>query len=111
MIIPPKGGDNMDDLLYRWLLVYLYHFATNLKNYAQRLQVAIRRALLDYAIYIQIELLRLGNARNYLFFDSSDITEKLPDCLFNFCQTLEKGIVKISLSHPFPEVFNAIAIA
>lgn len=39
----------MDDLLYRWLLVYLYHWAIDMKNYAQRLQVAIRRALLDYA--------------------------------------------------------------
>ncbi|MFQ6115767.1 MAG: transposase [bacterium] len=39
----------MDDLLYRWLLVYLYHWATWMKNYAQRLQVTIRRALLSYA--------------------------------------------------------------
>jgi len=39
----------MDDLLHRWLLVYLYHFATCLLNYAKRLQVTIRHALLNYA--------------------------------------------------------------
>ena len=39
----------MDDLLHRWLLVYLYHLATCLLNYTKRLQVAIRHALLAYA--------------------------------------------------------------
>lgn len=39
----------MDDLFHRWLLVYLYHLATSLLNYAKRLQVTVRHALLDYA--------------------------------------------------------------
>ena len=39
----------MSNLLHRWLLVYLYHWATWLKNYAQRLQVTIRHTLLLHA--------------------------------------------------------------
>ena len=39
----------MENLLHRWLLVYLYHLATWLRHEAERLQVIIRRALREYA--------------------------------------------------------------
>lgn len=39
----------MENLLHRWLLVYLYHLATGLKQEAERLQVIIRRALREHA--------------------------------------------------------------
>jgi hypothetical protein len=39
----------MNNFLHRWLLVYLYHWAIWLKDYAHRLQVALRHTLLLHA--------------------------------------------------------------
>lgn len=39
----------MDNLHNRWLLVYLYHLATWLRHYAERLQVTLRHTLLLHA--------------------------------------------------------------